>query len=219
MKLHTTRVSPSTFRVDAFLTEKGVEVPRQMLNIMEGDTRTPAFRRINSLGEVPVLELDDGTIITESVAICRYLEDLHPDPALMGTTPVERARVEMWNRRMEQQVLGPLAQVGLHSFELFATKVEQIPAYAESQKRAFLENWEWLDAELADGRTYVCDDRFSIADITGMAALIIAHFVGVSLPQGLPNARRWKDAVCSRSSMFDLTQPSPVPAEKEVADA
>ena len=154
----------------------------------------------NSLGEIPVLELDDGTLIAESVAICRYFEAAHPEPSLMGATPVESAQVEMWSRRMEQQILGPIAQVGLHTHEFFAEKVEQVPAYAETQVRLMAKKWAWLDAELSDGRTFVCNDRFSIADITGMAALHICDFFGHPVPEGVPNVKRWETAMRARPS-------------------
>ena len=116
----------------------------------------------------------------------------------MGASPVEAAQVEMWSRRMEQQILGPIAQVGLHTHPFFAEKVEQVPAYAETQVRLMAKKWGWLDAELSDGRTFVCNDRFSIADITGMAALHICDAFGHPVPEGLPNVKRWEDAVRAR---------------------
>ncbi|SDF98048.1 glutathione S-transferase family protein [Thalassobaculum litoreum] len=200
MMLYSHPMAPNALRTLVFLVEKGIEVPIEPVDLMAAETRTPAFLKKNSLGEIPVLELDDGTLIAESVAICRYFEAAHPEPSLMGATPVESAQVEMWSRRMEQQILGPIAQVGLHTHEFFAEKVEQVPAYAETQVRLMAKKWAWLDAELSDGRTFVCNDRFSIADITGMAALHICDFFGHPVPEGVPNVKRWETAMRARPS-------------------
>lgn len=200
MKLYSHPMAPNAVRTLVFLAEKGIEVPIEPVDLMAAETRSPAFLKKNSLGEIPVLELDDGTLITESVAICRYFEEAHPEPSLMGATPVEAALVEMWSRRMEQQILGPIAQVGLHTHEFFADKVEQLPAYAETQVRLMAKKWAWLDAELSDGRTFVCNDRFCIADITGMAALHICDFFGHPVPGDLPNVKRWETAMRARPS-------------------
>ncbi|MFK7966828.1 MAG: glutathione S-transferase family protein [Burkholderiaceae bacterium] len=199
MKLYTSE-APNPFRVKVFLREKGIEIPTQMINIMDGETRQPDFLRINSLAEVPVLELNDGSYLTESVAICRFLETQHPTPALLGTSKLEVARVDMWNRRMEQQIMTPIGEVARHTFGLFADRFEQVQAYADTQMRLQLKRWAWLDQELADGRTYVCEDEFSIADITGMAALKICGYVGQDVPAELVHARRWEQAVKSRAS-------------------
>lgn len=216
MLLYTAALAPNPFRVQAFLAEKGVEIPVELVDILGGQTRTPAFHKINSLGEVPVLKLDDGSLLTESLAICRYLESLYPEPALMGRDAAEAAKIEMWSRRMEQQIMGPIGQVGLHSFSFFAEKIEQFPAYAESQKRLMLNRWAWLDEELSDGRSYVCGDRFSVADITGMAALMICDFAEVPVPEHLEHARRWEAAVRARPSMY---RPAPETGEAAAAAA
>lgn len=199
MKLYTFQ-APNPLRVEVFLAEKGLEIPTETVDLMSGASRAPEFLKKNSLGEVPVLELDDGSYLTESIAICRYLDGLYPDTPLTGDTPLSIGRVEMWNRRMEQQIMGPIGQVGLHSFKFFAEKVEQIPAYAESQKRLMAKNWRWLDNELSDGRTFVCDDAFSIADISGMAALMICEFAEQAVPEGLGHVGRWEKAVRARGS-------------------
>jgi glutathione S-transferase len=106
----------------------------------------------------------------------------------------------MWNRRMEICILATIGQVARHTFEFFADKVEQIPAYADSMRRLAAEEWAWLDRELADGRTYVCDDRFSVADITGMAALLVHDFAKSEVPGDLANVKRWEAAVRARPS-------------------
>ncbi|MEC9345927.1 MAG: glutathione S-transferase family protein [Pseudomonadota bacterium] len=202
MKLYTFR-APNPFRVQVFLAEKGIELPQVTVNLPAGESRTADFAKVNSLHEVPVLELDDGTRITESVAICRYLESLYPEPALMGRTALEAARTEMWNRRMEFQIFGPIVQFALHSFDFFAGKVHQFPDYGASQKDLQVQKWAWLDRELSDGRTWVVDDRFSIADITGMAGVLVCGFAGLEIPADLVHARRWEAAVRARPS-FDF---------------
>ena len=199
MKLYTCE-APNPFRVKVFLLEKGIELPTQVVSVLDGETRQPDFLRINSLAEVPVLELDDGSYLTESVAICRFLETQHPTPALFGDSPLEVARVDMWNRRMEQQIMTPIGEVARHTFSLFADRYEQVPAYADTQMRLQLKRWAWLDRELADGRTYVCEDQFSVADITGMTALKICGYVGQDIPADLVHVRRWEAAVKDRPS-------------------
>ncbi len=191
MKLYDA-MTPNSLRVKVFLKEKGVDVPLHEINVLGGDTRTPEFLKINSLGELPVLELDDGRILTESVAICRYFEELHPEPRLMGGTPYEQALIEMWNRRMEFHIFGPIGAVARHRIPFFADKVEQLPDYAASQMRLFDKNWAWLNQELSDGRPFVSGESFTIADITGMAALMVCDVVEKTLPDHLEHANRWQ---------------------------
>ncbi len=192
--------APSPRRVRIFLAEKGIELPREDLDLQQGATRTTEFLAKNSLGGTPVLELDDGTILTESVAICRYLESQHPQPPLMGIDSLDAAKVEMWNRRMEIEIFSTLGSIAQHSFEFFADKLEQVPAFAEAQRRLAVRKWQWLDGELADGRPYVAGQRFSIADITGMAALMLGDFVGVEIPTSLNHLKRWNEDMRARSS-------------------
>ncbi len=205
MKLYDA-TAPNPLRVNVFLAEKGIDVARVPVDVRAKAARAPEFRRINSRGEVPVLETAEGVNLAESVAICRYFEALHPEPPLFGRTPLEQGLVEMWNRRMELLIFQTIANVALHSIEFFADKVEQVPDYAATQRRAFLENWDWLDAELADGRTFVADDQFSVADITGMAALFVADLMEVKLPAARRHARRWEEAVRSRRSFAGLLE-------------
>lgn len=199
MKLYDA-MTPNSLRVNVFLAEQGVDVPRQPINVMGGGTRTPEFLAINSLGELPVLELDDGRILTESVAICRYFETLHPEPGLMGKSAYEQAHIEMWNRRMEQQLFWTIGAVARHTFAFFADKIEQVPAYAETQERLFNKNWAWFDKELSDGRSFVTGEAFTIADITGMAALLVCDFSEKALPAGLKHAKRWEETMRTRQS-------------------
>lgn len=198
MHLYTAQ-APNPFRVSVFLAEKDIVIPETVLNVMEGETHSTDFQSKNTLCEVPVLELDDGTFLTESIAICRYLEQLYPKKPLMGSTALAQARIEMWNRRIEQQIFNTAGDIGLHTFPFFAERVDQFPEYAASMQRLLNRKWCWLDSELVDGRTYICDDTFSIADITGMAALLVCDFASISIPGNLINLNRWIAAVRKHS--------------------
>jgi glutathione S-transferase len=197
MKLFTGK-TPSGLRVNVAIAEKGLDVPTQWLNVMEGETRTAEHLARNNLGEVPVLELDDGSYLTESIAICRYLDNLHSQTPLFGRDPLEAARIEMWTRRMEILICGPIADFGHHAFPLFKDRLEQIPAYAESQLRLQDKRWAWLDKELSDGRTFIVDDEFSIADIAGMTALLVSDFAQHPVPETLAHVQRWESAMRGR---------------------
>lgn len=197
MKLYN-GMSPNGARVQIYLAEKEIEITTENVDILAGETRTAAFRQINSLGQVPVLELDDGTKITESVAICRYLETLHPKPPLFGESAVEQAQVEMWNRRIERHIFDTVGNVGMHEMPLFADQIEQFPEYAASLRRRFGDKLKWLDSELSDGRAFVAGDRFSIADITGMAALMICQIIDQTIPESVSHVNRWADKMRSR---------------------
>lgn len=211
MKLYN-GLSPNGFRVAAFMFEKDIKLPTENVDVMKGEARQTAHLARNSLGEIPVLELDDGSYLSESVAICRYLETQYPAPPLMGTTAEETAIVEMWNRRMEQQIFGTCGNYGLHVIPFFADKVEQMPDYAESQVRMMAQKWRWLEGELADGRPFIAGDSFSIADITGMAALMIHGFLeALEIPTDLVYVHKWAKSVQSRpcAAVFsDIKLPS-----------
>jgi len=192
--------APNPRRVRIFIAEKGIEVPRVEMNLREFEARTPEFRRINSLAQAPVLKLDDGTVITESVAICRYLEELHPEPALFGSGALGKARVEMWNRRMEIELFNTCAGIAQHSFEFFKDVVYQVPAYAQAQRAVLPDKWAWLDRELSDERRFIAGETFSVADITGMAASMLSEFLESPIPASLTHVRRWDERVRARPS-------------------
>ena len=138
MKLYT-GFSPNGTRVTAFLAEKEIDLPIEPVNVAAGETRTEAFLKINPLGQIPVLELDDGRILTETMAICRYLEHLHPENPLMGGTGDEAAFIEMWNRRMELLLFNAAGDVVVHSHEMFRPMLTQIPEFA-AKRQADLNN-------------------------------------------------------------------------------
>ena len=199
MKLYNAP-APNPRKVRIFLAEKGVDVPRVDLDLQAGESRTPEFLAKNSLGGTPVLELDDGTILTESTAICRYIEELHPDPPLFGRNALERAQVEMWNRRIELELLNVFGNIAQHTFEFFKTRRIQVPAFAEAEQKTAAQKLEWLDGEFADGRPFATGDRFTMADVTGMCAVMLSGFVGVEVPDSLKNVRGWFERLQGRPS-------------------
>jgi glutathione S-transferase len=199
MKLYQ-GIGPNSYRVRIFMAEKGIELPLVDIDFSKMEHKAPEFLRLNSLGQIPVLELDDGTVITESIAICRYLEELHPEPPLFGSDPVSCGKVEMWNRRMEQEVFATTGNVALHTDPFFRDRQTQVPAFAEAQRKDAPGKWAWLDRELADGRPFIAGDFFSTADIIGMVASWLAELLGMGIPDGLDNVRRWDRRMRARPS-------------------
>ncbi len=200
MKLYSHAFAPNAWRVRAFLAEKGAEIETVTIEFDNGDTKTPHYLEMNSLGQVPVLELDDGKALAESIAICRYLEAQFPAPPLFGTSAHGQAWIEMWNRRMELLVMNTVANVGLHTLPFFATRVHQVPQFAEAQKETLTERWTWLNEEIADARPFIAGDAFSVADITGMTALKICDIVELPVPGHLAHVKKWESAVRARPS-------------------
>jgi glutathione S-transferase len=200
MKLYDNVRAPNPRRVRIYLAEKGLEVPTVQVDLLKREQKSDAFRRKNSLGSIPVLELDDGTCIAESVAICRYLEELHPAPPLFGRSAVERALVEMWNRRIELGLLVPVGQVWIHGSPLTASLVSQVPAAAEFNRGVVARFLAWLDREL-DGHAFLAGDAYSVADVTALCTLDFATgLVGLTVDPGLANVARWHAAVSGRPS-------------------
>ncbi|MGH8011587.1 MAG: glutathione S-transferase, partial [Candidatus Binataceae bacterium] len=147
MKIYNSSAAPNPRRVRVFLAEKGLQVPYEEVDLAKAANRTPEFRKKNPLAGVPVLELDDGTCIAESVAICRYFEELHPQPPLFGIGAKERALVDMWNRRMEFALLQPIADTFRQKHEFFKGRIRQVPEYADTQRLNAEDNLNWLDQE------------------------------------------------------------------------
>ncbi|MDK1373616.1 MULTISPECIES: glutathione S-transferase family protein [unclassified Sinorhizobium] len=199
MKLYQ-GIGPNSYRVRIFMAEKGITLPMVDIDFFKGEHRAPGFLKLNSLGQIPVLELDDGTIITESVAICRYLEETHPEPPLFGTDAVSRAKVEMWNRRAELVIFTTVGNVALHTEDFFKDRLTQFPAFAETERKAVPNKWAWLDRELADGRPFLAGEHFSIADITAGVCGWLGEAFGMEIPDSLENVKRWNERVRSRPS-------------------
>jgi glutathione S-transferase len=199
MKLYDSLMAPNPRRVRIFLAEKGITVPTVQVDIGKAENRQPPFLAKNPMAGVPVLELDDGTPLAESVAICRYFEELHPEPPLFGVDAKDRALVEMWQRRMEHEVLMNVAGSFRNTHDFFKGRIEQVPAYGEACKRAAVKRLEWLDGELA-GRPFVAGDRYTIADITALCGVDFGRVTGIRIAPEQKNLARWHETASARPS-------------------
>lgn len=200
LKIIEQRTAPNPRRVRIFLAEKGISVLYEQLDMTRGELKTHEFTKLNRFQRVPVLVLDDGTAIAETVAICRYFEETNPAPPLFGTGALERARVEMWNRRMELGLLMTVAQAFRHTHSSMANlEVPQIKEWGEANKPRALEILAILNDELS-GREFVAGDTFSIADITALVAVNFMKPARIPRPEGLVNLERWFGAVTTRPS-------------------
>lgn len=202
MKLYDVTQAPNPRRVRVFLAEKGIDVPTVQVDMRAGEHKTPEFLRRNPSGKVPVLELDDGTCIGESVAICRYFEALQPDPPLFGTEPVEIARIDMVNRQIEFELLGPVGQAWVNG--PVVAKVmpgrEQIPAAKTAGEKGARAFYRRLNEALENQR-FMAGDAFSVADITALCVIdFAASLVDLEPDRGLEHLWRWHGEVSSRPS-------------------
>ncbi len=200
MKIIEQARAPNPRRVRIFLHEKGITVPFEQVDMMSGMLKTESFGALNPMQQVPVLILDDGTAIAESMAICRYFEELQPEPALMGRTPVEKAQIEMWQRRMELHLLAPVSQVFRHSRPVMASlEVPQVAEWAEVNRPRALRTLKFLDNELAS-RQFVAGADYTIADVTALVAIDFMKPAKIQRPDGLVNLERWYRDVTGRPS-------------------
>ncbi|MCR4266707.1 glutathione S-transferase [Nitratireductor sp. ZSWI3] len=200
MKLYDGGRAPNPRRVRIFLAEKGIEVPLVPVDMGAMGHRSETLTKLNPLQRLPVLELDDGTILTETVAICRYFEMLQPEPALLGRGALGAATVEMWQRRLEMHLFLPVAQVFRHLHPAMKEwEVPQVAEWGEANKPKVLEFLELLDQHLAD-RPFVAGDEYTIADITGLVSIDFMKPARLVVPDGLDHLTRWYQAVSSRAS-------------------
>ena len=200
MKIIETRQAPNPRRVRMFLAEKGLTVAFEELDLMKGDLKTPEFTRLNQFQRVPVLVLDDGTAISETMAICRYFEEVQPEPALLGRGAKGQALVEMWNRRMELGLFFHVAQAFRHTHPAMAhLEVPQVKDWGEANKAKALEVLAILDAQLGDSR-FIAGDEFSVADITAVVAIDFMRPARIQRPAEMQNLARWYGEVSSRPS-------------------
>jgi glutathione S-transferase len=187
-------------RVRIFLAEKAVAYDTIEVSIAAAAHQTPEFRKKNPISLLPVLEFEDGRILRESMAICRYLEELHPEPNLFGADAWERAQVEMWNRHAELELLLPIAQVFRNSHAFWEGKIKQAPDFAVIMKEQLALRLEWLEGELGR-RDYMAGNRFTVADITAMCAIDFARISKIRLdPATQPNLSAWHARVAARPS-------------------
>jgi glutathione S-transferase len=208
MKLYDFEPAPNPRRVRIFLAEKGIEIPSVQINTREREQFSPDFIKINPYSIVPVLELDDGTCIGESIAICRYIEDLHPEPSLFGRDARERAIVEMWNLRAESDGISAAGEILRNALPIFEGRAiagvpdgfPQIPALVERGKKRMTRFFEFWDRQLGDN-DFVCGSHFSIADITSYIAIDFVQRAEVTIPAHCSNVARWHAEVAQRPSI------------------
>jgi glutathione S-transferase len=200
MKLYSNSFAPNPRRVRIFLAEKGVAVPTEEVDLAAFQHKTPEFTAINPMQRVPVLVLDDGTVIAESMAICRYFEALRPQPPLFGQGAKEEALVEMWNRRMEFELLATVAHVFRHQHPAMKEfEKPQVPEWAEANKPRVMATLAFLDSELKD-RLYVAGDHYTVADITALVAIDFMKPARLAVPEDLIHLQRWHGQVSARPS-------------------
>ncbi|MFD9901243.1 glutathione S-transferase [Mesorhizobium sp. NPDC059025] len=200
MKLYDGGRAPNPRRVRIFLAEKGLSVPLEPVDMGALGHREEAVTSRNPLQRLPVLELDDGTVLTETVAICRYFEELHPEPVLFGTGALGRAQVEMWQRRMEFNLFTPVAQAFRHIHPAMKEwEVPQVPEWGEANKPKAVEFLRLLDKELA-GREFIAGGSYSVADITGLVAVDFMKPARIPVPEDCKHVLRWYRTVSGRPS-------------------
>ena len=200
MKLYDGGRAPNPRRVKVFLAEKGLTVPMEQVDLGGLAHKSPEYTAINPVQQVPALQLDDGTIISESIAICRYFEALQPEPPLFGQGAKDIAVVEMWERRIEQHLLARVAHVFRNTHPAMKEmEVPQVPAWAEANKPRVMEFLELLDRELKD-RRFVAGDRYTVADITGLVSVDFMKPARLAVPDTLANLKRWYAEVSARPS-------------------
>jgi glutathione S-transferase len=200
MKLYDGGRAPNPRRVRVFLAEKGVSVPIVPVDMGAMEHRSAAITALNPFQRLPILELDDGTVLTESIAICRYFEELHPEPSLFGRATMERVLIEMWQRRIELNLLASVAAAFRHTHPAMKDwEVPQVPEWGEVNRPKALSVLEFLNGELS-GREFIAGERISVADITGMIAIDFMKPAKIALPESLTHVGRWYGAMKTRPS-------------------
>ncbi len=206
MKLYDCQMAPNPRRVRVFLAEKGVDIPKTEVSIIEGENLKPEYLAVNPRGLLPTLELDDGNRIDETIAICRYIEETQPEPNLMGRDALEKAQIESWQRHMEFDGLNPTGEMFRNSFDPFKNRglpglenVQAIPELAVRGKAGVERFYERLEQRLSQS-TYIAGERYTVADITALCVVDFASFAKMGIPEANTNTKRWHADVSSRPS-------------------
>lgn len=200
MKLYDNRVAPNPRRVRIFLAEKGMSIPTEEVDIGTLAHKSETFTAVNPFQRVPALLLDDGTVLTESIAICRYVEWLVPDPVLFGRSGIEAALIEMWERRIEHYLFAPVTHVFRHLHPAMKNlEAPQVPAWGEANKPRVFDALRLIDRQLAE-KPYIAGDSFTVADITALVAVDWLRVARLAIPDELVNVRRWHGEVAARPS-------------------
>ena len=206
MKLYDCTTAPSPRRARMFIAEKGLDIDLVQIDLANHEQLKSEFSQINPRCTVPVLELDDGSVITENAGIARYLEELYPEPALLGRDPFERAMVATWNARIEFEGKFAIAEAIRNDFAGFKqrsitgpTNFEQIPQLVERGRVRAIEFLTMLDGHLQD-REFICGDNYSMADITAFISVDLTSWIKLSIEENQINLQRWFDAMSKRPS-------------------
>ena len=206
MKLYDCQMAPNPRRVRVFLAEKGVDIPKTEVSIIEGENLKPEYLAVNPRGLLPTLELDDGNRIDETIAICRYIEETQPEPNLMGRDALEKAQIESWQRHMEFDGLNPTGEMFRNSFDPFKNRglpglenVQAIPELAARGKAGVERFYERLEQRLSQS-TYIAGERYTVADITALCVVDFASFAKMGIPEANANTKRWHADVSARPS-------------------
>lgn len=195
-------IGPNPRVVKMFMAEKGIDLPRQFVDLLKAENRGEAYKQVNPHGTTPALEIDEALIIAEITAICEYLEELHPNPPLIGSTPMQRAETRMWTRRIDLNIVEPMTN-GFRYAEglgMFKDRVHCIPQAADDLKAIAQERITWLDGLIA-GRQFVCGDRFTLADILLFCFIDFGGTVGQPLNPANKNIAAWFERVKARPSV------------------
>lgn len=191
--------APNPRRVRIFLAEKGIDLPETTVDMRKREHKSTDYRAKNSLGQIPTLELDDGATISETVAICRYLEETHPEPPLFGRTALEKAHVDMWVRRVEFVLMTPVGNFWRHAHPYTAALLTQFKDFGESNREAYASALKWLDRELAC-RDYIAGHDYTIADICALSTVDFATWIGLEMNPEHANLAAWHQRVTARPS-------------------
>jgi glutathione S-transferase len=194
-------IGPNPRVVRMFMAEKGIEIPREDVDLLKGDNRREPYLQKNSAGQMPALELDSGHCVTEITAICEYLEDIHPNPPLIGANPEQKAEARKWTRRIDLNICEPMANGFRFSqgLPLFKDRILTVPEAADGLKRMAQDRLKWLNGEMA-GKDFVCGKRFTLADIMLYVFLDFGNTVGQPLNPGFANINAWFKRVAERPS-------------------
>jgi glutathione S-transferase len=201
--------APNPRRVRIFMVEKGIAMPEIMLSLRDREHKAEDYRAEKNLwGQVPTLELDDGRTLSETVAICRYLEAVHPSPPLFGKTPFEQAEVEMWTRRIELTLMTPVGMFWRHAHRYTAHLHHQFTEFGESNRAHYAAACKLLDKALADNRPFLVGETYTMADICALTTVDFARFTGLEPPEETTHLAAWRARVSARPS----AQPNAVAA-------
>jgi glutathione S-transferase len=199
MKIFETRTAPSPRRVRVFLSEKNIPMDYVQLDIEKGENLSPQFKAKNPVGKVPILQLDDGICISEAASICRYFEEIQPEPSLMGTNALEKAQIDMWQRQVEMYLFMQVGMCFQHTTGYFKDRMTPIKEYGVVAGKNALDFLKILDHRLSESE-FIAGETFSIADITALCAIDFARVVKLKIAEEQQNLQRWYQSVSSRPS-------------------